>query len=155
MRIIELLQEDRVKVFLDQRGKDGVLGELVDLAMAGRPEGERAAALRAVYEREAVASTGIGHGVAVPHAKIPNGDGLLVAFGLAREPVSFDAIDGEPVRLFFLVLCPQGEAGLQLRFLARLSRLMHNESLRGRLVECSGASEALDALREYETHHFG
>lgn len=155
MRIIDLLHEERVKVYLEQSGKDKILEELVELATRGRPDTQRSSALKAVYEREAVASTGIGLGVAIPHAKIPWGEELIVAFGLTRAPVNFDAIDGQPAQLFFLVLCPLGEAGLQLRFLARLSRLLHDATLREQLLACTTPAQVLEALRAYESRHFG
>jgi PTS system nitrogen regulatory IIA component len=155
MHISDVLQLDHIKVFLDATSKDEVIEELFDVLMPGQEATARAQTLAAVLEREALCSTGIGHGAAIPHAKLADGDEIMVAFGLAEKPVDFDAIDGNPVRIFILILCPERIPSLQLRFLARASRLLHDSELRDQLLACRDAKAVHDTFREYEELHFG
>ena len=115
MLLSELLSIDRIKIPLESENKDDLLRELVSVAAAGEPAREEV--LRAVREREAVLSTGIGHGVAIPHGKSSAVGDLRMAAGRAGSPVDFDALDGEPVSLFFLLVGPesQGRSAQQAR----------------------------------------
>jgi mannitol/fructose-specific phosphotransferase system IIA component (Ntr-type) len=103
--LTELLTPDRVLVPLSARDKSGVIAELarylVDQSGGSYPE-----VLEAVEEREAVLSTGIGFGVAIPHARSSAVSQLTLVCGVTPEPVPFDSIDGEPVRLFFMIVGP-------------------------------------------------
>ena len=155
MHISDILQTEHIKVFLDGTGKREIIEELYDLLMPGQEEVPRARALGALFEREALCSTGIGNGAAIPHAKVSGGDAIAAAFGLAAEPIDYDAVDGNPVRIFILILCPEAIPSLQLRFLARASRLLHDPQLRDRLLACCDAGAVHDTFREYEEMHFG
>jgi mannitol/fructose-specific phosphotransferase system IIA component (Ntr-type) len=151
LRLSELLTPARVRVPLESLDKDGTLAELVGLVVSSQGlEAERDEIYRAVCERERVLSTGIGEGVAVPHAKYDGLDGLIVAAGVSREPIDFGALDGRAVQLFFLILGPEAAAGGQVRVLSRVGRLMRNESLRGRLFSASNAERFLEILQEAE-----
>jgi mannitol/fructose-specific phosphotransferase system IIA component (Ntr-type) len=100
----ELLTTARVKVPLGSRTKGEVLRELVELVAADNAESDLEAILAAVREREGVLSTGIGGGIAIPHGKTPQVTRLTLVAGVAREGIDFDALDGQPVQLFFLLL---------------------------------------------------
>jgi mannitol/fructose-specific phosphotransferase system IIA component (Ntr-type) len=146
----ELLSADRIKVPLDGRGKDDVLRELVALVANGRREGDAEAILSAVREREQVLSTGIGGGVAIPHGKSPNVDQLLLAAGVARNPVDFDALDGQPVQLFFLLIGPESAAGAHVKALSKISRLLRRDQLRRELVSAGDAQQFLRMIEASE-----
>ncbi len=92
------------------------------------------AVLAALMEREAMGSTGVGDGVAIPHAKIVGLPRLVACFGRAIGAVDFDAIDQQPVRLIFVLLIPQSSEGSHLKALARISRLLKRPALRSRLL---------------------
>lgn len=149
MLLSELLSIDRIKIPLESENKDDLLRELVSVAAAGEPAREEV--LRAVREREAVLSTGIGHGVAIPHGKSSAVGDLRMAAGRAGSPVDFDALDGEPVSLFFLLVGPESAAGPHIKALSRISRLVRKDEVRNKLVSARTAQEFMDALKEAES----
>jgi mannitol/fructose-specific phosphotransferase system IIA component (Ntr-type) len=146
----ELLTADRVKVPLGSRTKNDVLRELVDLVANERNAIDAEPILAAVRERELVLSTGIGAGIAIPHGKTPHVDQLMVAAGVAREPVDFDALDGQPVRLFFLLVGPESAAGAHVKVLSRISRLLRRDQLRKDLMMAPSAEAFLGIVRSSE-----
>jgi mannitol/fructose-specific phosphotransferase system IIA component (Ntr-type) len=146
----ELLTADRVKVPLGSRTKDDLLHELVELATPGHGQATFEAILSAVREREQVLSTGIGSGVAIPHGKTPVVDQLVMAAGVTAEPVDFDALDGRPVELFFLLIGPESASGAHVKVLSRISRLLRRERLRSELLAARSAEEFLQVIRASE-----
>lgn len=150
MLLSELLSADRVKVPLGSRTKDDLLRELVDLAIPNSDPDARDAVLGAVRERERELSTGIGAGVAIPHGKTTCVDELVMAAGVAPVPVEFDALDGQPVQLFFLLVGPESASGAHVKALARISRLLRRESLRNDLRAARSPHEFLDVVRASE-----
>ena len=149
MLLSELLSPDRVKVPLDGAKKDDVLRELVQL-VAGTPDDAREI-LAAVHDRERELSTGVGGGVAIPHARTSRVDQLVMAAGIAPSPVEFDALDGQPVELFFLLVGPESSAGAHVRALARISRLLRREPLRAALRAAASADAFLQVVVASET----
>jgi mannitol/fructose-specific phosphotransferase system IIA component (Ntr-type) len=149
--LTELLSADRVKIPLEATSKEQLLRELVQVVTAGDggPSGDEV--LRAVAEREAVLSTGIGQGVAIPHGKTPALSELRMAAGRTVDPVDFDALDGRPVSLFFLLVGPESEAGAHIRALSRISRLVRRDDVRERLLTAPDGAAFLAALREAES----
>ena len=150
MRINDVLKRENVHVFLRQTGKEDVLEELVSLLLAGRPDAILHEALREVRLREEIGSTGIGAGVAIPHAKPSFCTGLMACLGIAADPVSFNSIDGQPVRIFLLVLGPRDQAGKHLRFLARVARLLKKRERREALLACTDAEQAWQVVEQFE-----
>lgn len=149
--LTELLTPDRIKIPLEARSKDDLLRELVTVVSQGAAPGSAEEILRAVREREAVLSTGIGNGVAIPHGKSPAVPELRMAAGLTSAPVDFDALDGQAVRLFFLLVGPETAAGAHIKALSRISRLIRRDDVRERLLEARGAREFYEALRDAES----
>jgi nitrogen PTS system EIIA component len=142
----DLLSAERVRVPLRSQSKDGVLRELVQLAM---PQAEPAAldrTLNAVRDREALLSTGIGSGVAIPHGRTDQVDSLIVAAGVTATAIDFAALDGKPVSLFFLLLGPDSAAGAHVRALGRISRIVRHESIRGELTSAATREDFLQRL---------
>jgi nitrogen PTS system EIIA component len=147
--LTELLSPDRVVVPLTARDKAGVIAELthhlVDHSGGGFDE-----VLGAVEEREAVLSTGIGFGVAIPHARSSAVRELSMVCGLSPVPVPYDSIDGEPVRLFFLIVGPESSAGQHVKLLSRIARLVRRDNLRQQLCEAGSPQEFYAALLDAE-----
>jgi PTS system nitrogen regulatory IIA component len=146
----ELLSAERVKVPLDSRTKSEVLEELDRQVSPDRQDMDTSAVLASVREREKVLSTGIGGGVAIPHGKTPTVDQLVLAAGVSRTPIDFDALDGKPVQLFFLLVGPESAAGAHVKALSRISRLLRRESLRAGLLAAESAEEFLRVVRASE-----
>jgi PTS system nitrogen regulatory IIA component len=149
--LTELLSPDRIKIPLVAINKDALLRELVELVGSGRDEGDAEAILRAVADRERVLSTGIGNGVAIPHGKTAAVDRLILAAGVAREGVDFEALDGKPVQLFFLLVGPESAAGDHVKALSRIARLLQRDSYRARLAAAAHPDEFYAILSEAET----
>ncbi|HET7586232.1 MAG TPA: PTS sugar transporter subunit IIA [Gemmatimonadaceae bacterium] len=150
MLLSELLSVDRVKVPLDSRTKNDVLRELVGLVTAGRAPADVEAILAAVNERERVLSTGIGSGVAIPHGKTPYIDQLILAAGVSAVPIDFDALDGAPVRVFFLLVGPESASGAHVKALSRISRLLRRDRLREELAATPSPEAFLQVIRRSE-----
>ncbi len=150
MLLSQLLTADRIKVPLASRDKPSVLRELVDLLVA-HEGGDAGAILHAVRERESVQSTGFGHGIAIPHGRTPTLSGLTLVAGRASEAVEWDAVDGQPVRLLFLVAGPESAAGEQVRALARIARLVRRDYLREQLLKAASGEEFAAVVRTAET----
>lgn len=144
--LAELLTPERIKVPLLASSKDEVLRELVALAVPAAGAAAVEAITGAVRERERLLSTGIGGGIAIPHGRTPAVETLVLAAGVARTPVAFDALDGQPVSLFFLLLGPEHVAGAHVKALGRISRLLRHESVRTTLQQAASAHQFLERL---------
>ena len=147
MLLAELLDARRVKVPLTSRSKEDVLHELVELAAGDLGPATAGAILSAVRGREQLLSTGIGSGVAIPHGTTTHVDHIIMAAGVARDPIDFDALDGRPVELFFLLVGPESAAGAHVKALSRISRLLRREGLRRDLRNAPSSEAFLEIIR--------
>jgi mannitol/fructose-specific phosphotransferase system IIA component (Ntr-type) len=145
----QLLTPQRIRVPIVGTDKASILRELVE-AVADGDTGQVEDLLEAVREREAVLSTGVGYGVALPHGRSAGVDELRVSAGVAPGPIPYDSLDGEPVRLFFLLIGPESEAGAHVKALSRITRLVRQLPLRERLLQAASAEEFHRHLREAE-----
>ena len=152
MLLTDLLTVDRIKIPLQARSKDEILRELVQVIRDEDGITDSDEVLRAVREREAVLSTGIGNGVAIPHGKSPLVPSLVMAAGCTSEPVEFDSLDGQPVQLFFLLVGPETAAGPHIKALSRISRLVRRDDARERLLNSKNPQEFFRALQEAEAN---
>jgi mannitol/fructose-specific phosphotransferase system IIA component (Ntr-type) len=148
--LTDLLTVDHIKIPLQSRTKDEVLRELVEIVTEKMPSAEREEVLRAVTDREARLSTGVGYGVAIPHGKLGMMSALRMAAGRVDDAIDFDALDGQPVRLLFLLVGPEAATGPHIRALSRISRMVRREDVRGRLIEAMDAAEFLRTLQDAE-----
>ena len=148
MALLDVLGEQCVRVGLEGEDKEEVLEELVDaLVRAGRVT-DREAALEALLERERMGTTGIGGGVAIPHGKHQSIRELAAALGTSRSGVEWEAADGEPVYLVFLVLAEADNPGPHVQLLADIARLLKTPGLRKRLVSAGSPDEVIRLIRE-------
>jgi fructose-specific phosphotransferase system IIA component len=148
--LTDLITPERIKIPLEATEKDALLRELVEVVTRNDEVDEPEDVLRAIREREAVLSTGIGNGVAIPHGKSPTMPELRMAAGITAEPVDFDALDGQPVRLFFLLVGPESAAGPHIKALSRISRLMRRDDVRQKLLAARDAETFYQALKDAE-----
>lgn len=136
MRIMDSLKEGAIVAELNATDKKGVLSELTaSLAEASGVKQEEL--LRVLLERERLGSTGIGGGIAIPHGKLKPLQSLLMGFGRSRKGVDFDAMDGKPTHIFFLLLAPEDSTGGHLKMLARISRLLKDTVFKERLMNAA------------------
>ncbi len=151
MNLLDILSVDCIRAPLASLDKKGVIDELVDmLADAGRvtkPE----ALKEAVWIREQTRTTGIGHGLAIPHGKAPGLAQLAMAIGKPAEPMNFEAIDGQKVRLVVLLASPPERTNDHIQALAKISRLMMMDDFRTRMYGAGSAQEIFEILRAQES----
>ncbi len=153
MKITDVMEKEYIIPDLRSEDKRGVLEEMVD-HVASKVEGlDRETVLEVLLEREKLGSTGIGHGVAIPHGKLKDLDHLIVAFGRSLKGVDFQSLDDKPAHLFFLILAPENSTTAHLKILARISRLLNDPSFRKRLLECKGREEIYQTIREEDERH--
>lgn len=156
MRLAELLTVDRIDTDLAVHDKDGALRAMARLLAAGLyPSGSEAPpsaddVYRVLAEREAIASTGVGDGVAIPHGRLPGVTRFVGALGIHRRGVAFDAVDGRPASILFALIGPDRAAGEHLKCLARISRILRDDGVRARLREASDPARALAIVLEFD-----
>ncbi len=153
MRVLSILSPGRIKVPLEAADKVGAVTELIDLLAEEGSVSDPGEALRAVLAREGIRTTGIGHRVAMPHAKTDAVASLAMAFGRTAEPVDFKSIDGRGVRLVALLLSPPEQAAGHIQALARVARLLSFQAFRRRLMEAQTPGAVLEAFAEHEREH--
>lgn len=141
MKLTDILTKGLVLPDLQARNKRTVMEELCQALAKERPELAPAALMEVLLERERLGSTGIGDGIAIPHGKLHNLGDLLLAFGRSQAGVDFDSLDGKPAHLFFLVVAPENSAGVHLKALARISRLLKSNAVRKELMQAKDAEE--------------
>jgi mannitol/fructose-specific phosphotransferase system IIA component (Ntr-type) len=146
MRLRDVLDESLVKVGMESVDKEECFAELVDVLVRAGRISDRDAALGAVCQREADGTTGIGEGCAVPHGKHASITGLRVAVGTSARGIDFDAVDGAPVHIVFLVLASVNEPGPHIQALAEVVRLLKTPGFYRRVVDAKSAKAVLDAL---------
>lgn len=135
MKITEMLKREFVLEQLKAGNKRDALAELTGVFAQGRIKVDSEAMLHVLLERERLGSTGIGDGIAIPHGKLPGLEEMVVSFGRSREGIAFEAMDGKPVHLFFLLMAPENSAGQHLKALAKISRMLKDANFRKNLLE--------------------
>ncbi len=141
MKLTAILSKDQVLPDLQGRNKRAVMEEMCRNLSQVRPGLDSQELMEVLLERERLGSTGIGDGVAIPHGKLHNLDSLLLSFGRSRAGVDFDSLDGKPAHLFFMVVAPESSAGIHLKALARISRLLKSNLVRRDLMQAKDAEE--------------
>ena len=137
MKVIDFLRPDLVISRLSGGGKGEVLAEMSN-HLAKHQTGIDPVALRKVLEeRELLASTAIGDGIAIPHGKLDTVEQLVGTLGRSVSGLEFDSIDGKPTHLVFMLVAPSSSTGIHLKALARLSRLFRDADFRRRLIEAA------------------
>ncbi len=150
MKLSDYLKAPLVRVPLQATEKSQAITELVDLLAQEGMTQSRDQLLEAVLEREAQRTTGIGRGLAIPHAKCDAVEGLTVAFGRAAEPIDFSAIDGQPVTLVALLASPMNETSLHIQALATLSRMVTNEAVLDSLLSAQTSQAFYDVIVKHD-----
>jgi PTS system nitrogen regulatory IIA component len=145
-KLSKFCDESLVRFDLKSKTKDKVIEELVELAAVSKSVKDQSLLLKDVVEREKLVTTGVGYGVAFPHAKTKSVRGIVIAFGRSKEGVDFEAMDKRPVQLFFLIAAPEEAIGAHLNVMAKLSHLMKSQENRDRLLEAEVWEEVAEVL---------
>ena len=155
MKISEILDPRAIRIGLEANSKDQALKALVEVLATVENIGEPKSILKALIERENLGSTGIGQGIAIPHGKTDRVSRLVAVLGVSKKGINFDALDGESVYIFFLLVAPKNTAGPHLKALAQISRLLRDSYFCELIRKCSTPEEIFDLIKsEEERRHF-
>ncbi len=148
MKIIDLLAKSCISPSLAATSKKGVLEELAKCLVPGPDNLSLQTVMDVLLDRERLGSTGIGDNIAIPHGKLPQLSQLLLCFGRSLKGVDFDTMDGKPSHIFFMLLAPSNSAGLHLKALAKISRMLMSQQFRDNLMKADGADEIYRLIAE-------
>ena len=143
MKLSKFCEESLVSFNINATTKEAVIEELVNLAATSNMVKDRDQLMADIKEREELVTTGVGYGVAFPHAKTKSVKGIVIAFGRSETGIEFDAMDHKPVNLFFLIAAPEDAIGAHLNVMARLSFLMKAVDNRQKLMEATSPGDVL------------
>lgn len=152
LKILDFLVPEAVTVDLKGATKPAVLEELVGLLDQAKKILDARKVMALLLEREKLGSTGIGQGIAIPHTKSDQVREIVAACGVSRKGIDFDALDGEPVHLLFILIAPLDSSGLHLKALARISRLLKDKFFRQVFREAKDPEEVLRIIREEDQY---
>jgi len=150
MKILDVLDKRLILPEIASRTKEGVLREMVHTLTQVENQVHEDRLMEILLERESLGSTAIGEGVAIPHGKSKEVDKILASFGRSLHGVDFQSLDGKPTHLFFLLIAPENSAGMHLKILAQISRLMKDPAFRKRLIKARSAEEIHSIFSEEE-----
>ncbi len=152
MKISDFLSKDLIIADLRETEKYKVLEELVGFVSQKIAGIDAEELLKVLLDREQMGSTGIGDGIAIPHGKLKDLKQIVAVFGKSSRGVAFDAMDSRPVYLLFLLIAPENSAGVHLKALARLSRLLKRDGFRQKLMNISDAELLYQVIIEEDEH---
>ncbi|HNO12510.1 MAG TPA: PTS sugar transporter subunit IIA [bacterium] len=144
--LAELILPKTIRLDLQGKTKQGVIDELIELIADAGLVRDKSAVRQAVIERERKLSTGLGHGIAIPHGKTDAVDKLVGAFGIKREGIHFDSADGAPAKIFFLLISPVTVTGPHIKALSGIARFLRVEKNRERLLQAASVDEIISLL---------
>jgi PTS system fructose-specific IIC component len=150
MNLLDILTIDSIRAPLTATDKQGVINELVDTLVSAGKVFDGKTLKDAVWTREQTRTTGIGHGLAIPHGKCAGMSALAMAIGKPSKPMDFEAIDGQPVKLVVLLASPPDRTSDHIQALARISRLMTMDAFREQMYAATTASEIFELLKSQE-----
>jgi PTS system nitrogen regulatory IIA component len=148
MNIVSMLKKDFIIEDLKAKNKRDVLSELSGSFLTAYGNLDHEGVLNALLEREKLGSTCIGEGIAIPHGKLVGLDNLIAAFGRSVEGIEFNALDGKPVHIFFLLMAPENSAGQHLKALAKISRMLRDEDFRQQLLDATSQDDLYNVIKD-------
>jgi len=154
MKVFELLDEKFILTDFKSDEKESVINELIDLYKGNDKINDIEMVRTAILEREKIMSTGVGKGFAIPHGKTNAVNDVIAAFGKTTNDIDYDALDGKPVHLVFLLVGRDDMVSKHIKLLSRISRLMNKDEFRERLVDSNSKEEIINIFKEEEQQYF-
>ena len=151
IQIIDYLDKDLINLNLKSKTKNEVIKELMKTMQESEKVTAPERALSGLFAREELGTTGIGKGVAIPHAKTDAVTDLLVGFGISREGINYGSMDEEPVKIFFIFLSPLSGNQEYLKILARISRLIREDKFRNSLLAADTPEKIIEIINNEES----
>lgn len=150
MKIIDILNESVVRTNLAGATKEEIINAMIDLAGTQKQVADKERMRTAIFERERIMSTGVGSGFAIPHGKTDAVNEIVAAFAVTAQPIDYQSLDDQPVRLVFLLVGRDNMVGPHIKLLSRISRLMNKSEFRKQLLEAETPKEVLEIFRKEE-----
>ncbi len=150
MKVSKILESGRVVLDIEAGDKTELIKRLVNELRGQLGEDMIPGIKEAVLQREQVMSTGVGKGIAIPHAKMEQVDGHFAVFARLKNPIEFGAVDDEPVRLVFLLVGGHKKSGIHIKLLSKISRLLNHDNFRNQLLKASDDHSVIELFREEE-----
>jgi len=154
MKVFELLDERFILTDFNSDDKENVINELIDLYKESDKVNDIEKVRTAILDREKIMSTGVGKGFAIPHGKTNAVTDVIAAFGKTTRDIDYDALDGNPVHLVFLLVGRDDMVSKHIKSLSRISRLMNKDEFRERLVNSNSKEETINIFKEEEEQYF-
>ncbi len=154
MKVFELLDEKFIVTDFKSDDKEYVINELIDLYKGNDKVNDIEKVRTAILDREKIMSTGVGKGFAIPHGKTNAVNDVIAAFGKTTRDIDYDALDGNPVHLVFLLVGRDDMVSKHIKLLSRISRLMNKDEFRERLVNSNSKEEIINIFKEEEEQYF-
>ncbi|HOI28188.1 MAG TPA: PTS sugar transporter subunit IIA [Melioribacteraceae bacterium] len=154
MRICDILRKDKIIPSMNSKFKNDAINELINLFKEDDRVKDVESMRDSVHDREKIMSTGVGKGFAIPHAKSNSVTDIIAAFGKSDEPIDFQALDGQPVNLIFLLVGKENLVGPHIKLLSRISRMMNKEEFRESLSKAKTSDEIFDLFENEEKQYF-
>lgn len=151
MQIQELISPDRVEFSMPATSKKRLLERLGELMQVDAPDLDEHAAFQSLLDRERLGSTGIGHGVALPHGRLKGLNKAIGVFATLEKEIDYDAIDHEPINMVFALLVPEQATDAHLQILARIANVLNNDKTRAQILGAKNKDEVYRYLTEQET----
>ncbi len=153
MKISSILKTDKIIPNYEGSSKDEIINLLVDLFKGDERVGDLEKVRTAVLEREKIMSTGVGKGFAIPHGKTDGVNDMIAGFCKAKAPIEFEALDGAPVYLIFLLVGKENAVGPHIKMLSRISRMMNKDEFRKKLANAQTSEEIYEIFKEEEKNY--
>jgi fructose-specific phosphotransferase system IIA component len=154
MKIADILNEKVIVTNLPGTTKAEIINAMIDLAATNEKVIDKEKMRAAIFEREKIMSTGVGSGFAIPHGKTDAVQDIVAAFAITDQPIDYQSLDDQPVRIVFLLVGKDNSVGPHIKLLSRISRLMNKEGFRKRLIEAESPAEVLKIFRQEESSYF-
>jgi PTS system nitrogen regulatory IIA component len=148
MNLKTVLSKETINLHLKGTTKEAIINEMLDILVAAGKIEKRAEAFSAIMEREKKMSTGMKHGIAIPHGKSQTISDLVACIGISDTPVEFDALDHQPCRIFIMTLSPVEKTGPHLQFLAEVRLLFKSAEKRTEILNAASEEEVFRILAE-------
>jgi len=154
MKITDILTEQFVRINLAGSTKDEILNAMIEIASSSDRVTDKDKVRNAILEREKIMSTGVGSGFAIPHGKTDAVSDIVGAFAVTAQPIDYQSLDEQPVRIVFLLVGKDNMVGPHIKLLSRISRLMNKEDFRKKLLEAGSPAEVLELFKQEEASYF-
>jgi PTS system, fructose subfamily, IIA component len=154
MKITDILNEKVIVTKLPGTTKTEILNAMIELAATSDRVIDKEKMRIAILEREKIMSTGVGSGFAIPHGKTDAVQDIVAAFAITDQPIDYQSLDDQPVRIIFLLVGKDNSVGPHIKLLSRISRLMNKEEFRKKLIDAESPSEILQIFKQEESTYF-